>query len=232
MEKFIEKFNIFDIFTMLIPGLITSCLYGVSLSFRYYHIWKGYGNGKYVLFFAFSYFLGVILQEIGTVLDKKYIWKALYGGEPRQIFLAENLAENIFSNQLECKNALRVEKYLKKYIDPELYRNANEKERNSMIFEYCLNICELRGLTFKADKMLVISEMSRSIFWGCVSTIMINLHLISTGSYGSSFLYYESLLLLFVAAIFWGRKKQYEKYRVRILIKVFLIYMEQQSGKK
>lgn len=101
-----------------------------------------------------------------------------------------------------------------------------------MIFEYCLNICELRGLTFKADKMLVISEMSRSIFWGCVSTIMINLHLISTGSYGSSFLYYESLLLLFVAAIFWGRKKQYEKYRVRILIKVFLIYMEQQSGKK
>ena len=145
MEKFIEKFNIFDIFTMLGPGLIISCLYGVSLSFQYYDIWKNYGNGKYVLFFVFSYFLGIIFQEIGTVLDKKCIWKCLYGGEPRQIFLSENLSENIFANQLECKNALRVKKYLKEYIDPELYRNASKKERNSIIFEYCLNICELNG---------------------------------------------------------------------------------------
>ena len=227
MEKFIEKFNIFDIFTMLVPGLIISCLYCVSLSFQYYDIWKNYGNGKYV-FFVFSYFLGLIFQEIGTVLDKKCIWKCLYGGEPRQIFLSENLAENIFSNPLECKNALRV----KKYIDPELYRNASEKEKNSIIFSYCLNICELKGLTFKADKMLVISEMSRSIFWGCVSTIMINLYLISIGSYGSSLLYYEILLLLFVAAVFLWRKKRYEQYRIRILVRVFLIYMEQQGGEK
>ena len=232
MEKFIEKFNIFDIFTMLGPGLIISCLYGVSLSFQYYDIWKNYGNEKYVIFFVFSYFLGIIFQEIGTVLDKKCIWKCLYGGEPRQIFLSENLSENIFANQLECKNALRVKKYIKEYIDPELYRNASQKERNSIIFEYCLNICELNGLTFKADKMLVISEMSRSIFWGCLSTIMINLYLISIGSYGSSFLYYEILLLLFVAAVFLWRKKRYEQYRIRILIRVFLIYMEQQRGEE
>lgn len=51
-----------------------------------------------------------------------FIW-----GEPRQIFLSENLSENIFANQLECKNALRVKKYIKEYIDPELYRNASKR---------------------------------------------------------------------------------------------------------
>lgn len=147
-------------------------------------------------------FLGIIFQEIGTVLDKS-VYGSVYMGENRGRFFCQRICQRIFSaNQLECKNALRVKKYIKEYIDPELYRNASKKERNSIIFKYCLNICELNGLTFKADKMLVISEMSRSIFWGCLSTIMINLYLISIGSYGSSFLYYEILLLLFVPAVF------------------------------
>lgn len=29
MEKFLEKFNIFDLFTMLIPGLIIACIVSV-----------------------------------------------------------------------------------------------------------------------------------------------------------------------------------------------------------
>lgn len=157
-----------------------------------------------------------------------FIW-----GRTEADFFVREFVRRIFSPiNLECKNALRVKKYIKEYIDPELYRNASKKERNSIIFKYCLNICELNGLTFKADKMLVISEMSRSIFWGCLSTIMINLYLISIGSYGSSFLYYEILLLLFVAAVFLWRKKRYEQYRIRILIRVFLIYMEQQDSER
>ena len=75
MEKFIEKFNIFDIFTMLGPGLIISCLYGVSLSFQYYDIWKNYGNGKYVLFFVFSYFLGIIVGYIVSLIIFQIIIK-------------------------------------------------------------------------------------------------------------------------------------------------------------
>lgn len=96
MEKFIEKFNIFDIFTMLGPGLIISCLYGVSLSFQYYDIWKNYGNGKYVIFFVFSYFLGIIFQEIGTVLDKS-VYGSVYMGENRGRFFCQRICQRIFS---------------------------------------------------------------------------------------------------------------------------------------
>ena len=44
MEKFVEKFNIFDIFTMLLPGIVISCLFSISLSFKYYDTWKNYGK--------------------------------------------------------------------------------------------------------------------------------------------------------------------------------------------
>lgn len=33
MDGIIEKFNIFDLFTMLIPGVIISILFGISLSY-------------------------------------------------------------------------------------------------------------------------------------------------------------------------------------------------------
>ena len=34
MDGIIEKFNIFDLFTMLIPGVIISILFGISLSYE------------------------------------------------------------------------------------------------------------------------------------------------------------------------------------------------------
>ncbi len=232
MEKFVEKFNIFDIFTMLLPGIVISCLFSISLSFKYYDTWKNYGNEKYVLFFAFSYVLGVMFQEIGTILDEKYLWKHLCGGELRHIFLSEDCYKNIFDTELAYKNALDIKVYLKKYIDSEIYENASEKEKNALIFEYCLNICEMKGITYKADKMLIISEMSRSIFLGCIFTIVINMYLIFVCSYCSTFLYYEIPLLVISAIIFFYRKIRYEKYRIRILIRIFLIYVQQQTIEK
>jgi len=57
--------------------------------------------------------------------------------------LSEDYYKNIFSTELAYKNALDIENYLKKYINPEIYESANEKEKNAFIFEYCLNICEM-----------------------------------------------------------------------------------------
>lgn len=73
MDKFVEKFNVFDIFTTLLPGAIISCLYGVSLSFEYYDTWEKFSNEKYVIFFIFAYVVGIILHEISTLLDKKFL---------------------------------------------------------------------------------------------------------------------------------------------------------------
>ena len=87
MDGIIEKFNIFDLFTMLIPGVIISILFGISLSYEYYEIWNTFGSEKYTVFIIMSYLCGVVMQQIGNVLDEKIMYKHIYGGHPREIIL-------------------------------------------------------------------------------------------------------------------------------------------------
>lgn len=228
MEKFLEKFNIFDIFTMLLPGIVISSLFGISLSFKYYEIWENWENEKYILFFIISYVCGLIFQEIGTVFDKIFMFKILYGGEPRKIFLLESRHTKIFDDELSYKNALRIKQYLNDYINIETSENVNEEKLNSLMFAYCLNICEMNGLASKADKMIVISEMSRSLFWGCIATIILNVIMIFAFSCHSLFLYGEIPFLIMIAIVFLSRKRRYEQYRIRILLRMFLIYTQSQ----
>lgn len=228
MEKFVEKFNIFDIFTMLLPGIVISSLFGISLSFKYYEEWENWGNEKYILFFIISYACGLIFQEMGTVFDKKFMFKILYGGEPRKIFLLENKYTKIFNDELSYKDALRIKQYLNDYVNIETSENVNEEELNSLMFAYCLNICEMNGLAAKADKMIVISEMSRSLFWGCIATIVLNIIMVFVFSCHSPYLYGEIPFLFIIAIIFLSRKRRYEQYRIRILLRMFLIYTQKQ----
>lgn len=229
MEKFLEKFNIFDIFTMLLPGIVISSLFGISLSFKYYEIWENWENEKYILFFIISYVCGLIFQEIGTVFDKIFMFKILYGGEPRKIFLLESRHTKIFDDELSYKNALRIKQYLNDYINIETSENVNEEKLNSLMIAYCLNICEMNGLASKADKMIVISEMSRSLFWGCIATIILNVIMIFAFSCHSLFLYGEIPFLIMIAIVFLSRKRRYEQYRIRILLRMFLIYTQSQT---
>lgn len=227
MNSFIEKFNIFDLFTMLIPGIIISTLFAISLSFRYYDLWKGLGNEKYVVFFIFSYFCGIIFQEFGTIADNMFMYKILYGGKPREIFLLSDKYKKNFRDEISYKDAIRVKDYFIKFLNINNKKNKSieqQKQLNSLIFSYCLNMLEMNKLTYKADKMLVVSEMSRSIFWGCIFTIILNLFLIFKFSYYYMFYYIENIILIILSVIFIYRKIRYEKYRLRILLRTFLIY--------
>lgn len=58
MEGAIEKFNIFDFFTMLVPGVIISILFCISLSYKYYETWNTFGSEKYTVFIIISYLCG------------------------------------------------------------------------------------------------------------------------------------------------------------------------------
>lgn len=224
MEKFVEKFNMFDIFTMLIPGLINLSLFGISLSFEYYDIWKNYGNEKYVLFFVAAYFYGIIFQEIGTLFDKLFLNKILFGGDPKEIYLLDNINNKfhkVFNDRMTYNDALKISDSLKNYINTKTI--TDPKKYNLLIFTYCLTICELKGISWKADKMVVISEMSRSLFWGCFINVILNIIMIVTCSQESIFLYLEIPFLLISAAIFLIRKKRYIRYRMEILLKAYSI---------
>ena len=229
MEKFVEKFNVFDLFTTLIPGIIIMSLFGISLSFQWYEKWETYGNEKYVIFFVFSYFCGVLFQEIGDFMDKIFMCKILYGGEPRKIFLLNEYKERIFHDELSYENMLEIKEYIDEYVSPKIKKEMDDESYNALVFSYCLNICELNGMSAKIDRMIAISELSRALFWGCIATIVLNLWLLYGGSCNAMFLKYEIIGLCIAALIFMRRKVRFERYRVKMLFRTFLIYQKSKS---
>lgn len=115
MDVILKKFNIFDIFdifTMINPGVIISTLLCILLSFKYYNIWLECGNEKYGIFFIFIYLLGVVLQQIGDVIDEKilYKYKYKYGGNPRNIFLQRDRYFKIINADMTYEDILQVKK--------------------------------------------------------------------------------------------------------------------------
>lgn len=229
MDSFVEKFNIFDLFTTLIPGIIISTLFGISLSFKYYNLWVSLNNEKYIIFFIFSYLCGVIFQELGTMADNTFLYKILYGGKPREIFLLGYRKKAFFNDELSYKDALKVKNYFVNFLSINNYHATEKTELNLFIFSYCLNMSEMKKITNKSDKMIVISEMSRSLFWGCIFTIILNIYMIIRYSFFYEFYYVESSILFILSLIFLYRKIRYEKYRLRILLRTFLIHIRQNN---
>lgn len=110
MENLFEKFNMFDMFTMLIPGVIISTLSCTSLSFEFYNQWVDWGNEKYIIFFVISYLLGIIFQQMGNIIDEKFLYKIIYGGKPREIFLLKDKYKRILNNEWAYNDALNIKK--------------------------------------------------------------------------------------------------------------------------
>ena len=231
MEKFVEKFNIFDLFTMLMPGIASLCALSGVMVFKYYEIWKRADSEKYIVFFVLTYVYGLFLQEIGNFFDKKFLYKILYGGEPRKIFLLEEFQEQIWESEAQYNNACSIRKYLKKYIDFKELKHVSKKDVNYLMFAYCLNKCEMLNLTNKVDRMLALSEMARSLFWGCCFAICMDVYFIATFSSNNIFLWIEMLLFFSLSIVFVNRKKRFEQFYIRILIRYFIIYEKSQNKK-
>lgn len=71
-----DKFNIFDVFSTMLPGMILLCLAYVCMPNLILLFIKEYGVvGKLLLFFIFSYLYGLLLHEIGYVINKAIIVK-------------------------------------------------------------------------------------------------------------------------------------------------------------
>lgn len=226
MDKIVERFNIFDTFTMLIPGIGITSLFYISLSFEYDFLWLNMGNEKYLFYLIFSYFCGIIYQEFGTICDRKFLYEILYKGNPREIVFLKNGHQTILNEDLFFNNALILRDYIIKKFNIQISRNMTdneEKELNSIIFGYCLNMAEDNNLAWKSEKMSVLSEMSRSLFWGCISTIILNFYMLLIYQFYYKFYFIEILLLIFASYIFFKRKERYERYRIRILLRTLLL---------
>lgn len=228
MDTLVEKFDPFELFTNLIPGIILTTLFSASLYLVYGNIWTGLGGEKYFAFFVVCYLTGLMFKELSSLCNPLFLWKLLYGGKPREIFLMEQGHEKIFETEAEYLEAKKAEAFVISRLGIPREKQDNGKKfrtYSNMIFAYCLNILEANGLSKKGSKMQLTAEMSTSLSLGCFLVLVMNGFLMCRDNAHLTFYIIESLVLLAVALILLSRKKRFEKYHVQIIVRYFNLHI-------
>lgn len=223
MDKIFDKFNMFDIFTTFIPGCIIVTLWCFILPNENMLMF----GMKYLSFVIASYFLGLVLQELGCIFDEKFLFKIFYGGNPRKIFLTKDLSKRLIRNPVNYTYIESIrDDVLKKTKMKKSVEKYTEEDVNSFVFSYCMNVLEIKGLNYKFDKMMILSELSRSIFWGCVGLsfwMLYEIHFVDANICYAS----EKMCMLIIICILFAEKKvRYERYRYTIMLRYYKIISE------
>ena len=87
-----------------------------------------------------------------------------------------------------------------------------------------LNTLEANGKEGKAEKMMIASELSRSLALG--STCLMLLHLLESICWHGDFCVLYFVCLIGMIILFSIRKVRYEKYRVSTIIRTFVSLKE------
>lgn len=96
MDNIFEKFGIHDLFGMIVPGIIITVEFLYLLPNFCEDMVREYTRGVvgYFLFLFVSYLVGLVLHEIGTMMDEK---RGLY----RNVFLNGYGEQDVFNNKLK-----------------------------------------------------------------------------------------------------------------------------------
>lgn len=163
MDGIAEKFEVYDLFVVIIPGFISTLCILYLYPDTYTYLYELFCEDKIILYaflIGLSYASGVLLHEIGSAVEKKIIYK---NGEPHEIFLYKDA--KIVSNE---KERILFENMIDgilgnleqgKHSD----KNAFTQEEMRMVFNYCRTELEANGNNVRADKMQSLYGMSRTM---------------------------------------------------------------------
>lgn len=232
MEKLMENLNLFDIIAMLIPGVAFILSTRIALYSVNSQIIDVLDDYTFIAILIFGYIFGFAFQEVGYLVDKKFLHNKCYGGKLKEIFLLDSAKEKIFDNEIYYQMGQAVKKDIigKSKTNTILKCDktwSNEKQLNRFIYNFLLDYLEIHGLKDKSDKMQVLTELSRSLM--IISTICafdsilnIVISCLKTQPYVVQSIINCGVFSI-LAVIFCRLKVRYEKYRIRTMIRIYFI---------
>lgn len=235
METIVEKFDPFDLFTNLIPGVILTTLFSTSVYLSCGETLTSLGAEVYFVFFVVSYLAGLMFKELSSLCNSLFLWKLLYGGRPREIYLTEQKHRKIFDTEAEYLEAKKAETFVTERLGIQPQDREDTKSfrtYSNMIFAYCLNILEANGLAKKGKIMQRSAEMSTSVSLGCFLLLILNGYLMCRYQVNLDIFAAQSAAVLASALLLLLRKKRLERYNVQIIIRYFNLYISGLAGKQ
>lgn len=223
MGSYVSKFGFYEFLALLLPGTVFTQTFLLFSNF-----WRTITEGtvfqmlsteQYAVIIVLGSFLaGLILQELGTIIDRLVLYRLLYGGNPDQVWAD--------------KSPVRICKCLRWIIkDPTSVAKAkdlcavsfgDEKSTPDRYFYFMLNTLEANGIEGKAEKMMIASELSRSLALG--SAILLLLHLSEMVCCNTNFNALYVAYLIGVILLFSIRKVRYERFRFATIVRTFVIH--------
>lgn len=178
MEKIVEKMGLYDIWTILFPGMVliifTKSVYSFMLSLPYLIQGTERSVERYLICFKmkiyvpkdiyellitmiFAYFCGLVLHEISSLIKKKIIYKR---GEP--ISLLFDPKEGVFDEK-------QIQKYMQMFIDLNngkkfaISDKENLKRESRNIFHKMNNELQGNGIANKYVKLNIIYNVCATL---------------------------------------------------------------------
>lgn len=150
MNKILDKFGIYDLVAVLLSG-ISICTFSLLVLQLVYkiHIDIGLQVNETLSFIVISYFLGLIFQECGSLIQKKIhknnalLKKALKVSDESHILLTETEKNGVYA-------------YVKSKLNL-------ENDNDNVVYNYCKFYIIENCDTTRIDKDQSLSAMSRSL---------------------------------------------------------------------
>ena len=211
MENALSRVGLYDFFTILLSGM-TAIIIDYCINVDLENNLTKILNDKFssiIAFLLLSYFIGMILQEISSFLDKKInIFK--FRQKARKNFLNEH--NKVVKNKIELKEYQKLaNKILEKDQTPEEYT----EEECEYVYYYCKTQLELNCKSDKMEKINATYGISRSLMFALIII-------------GIRYLYYNKSLnivifvvLCVIIALFYERCKRFSEYRVRVILRQY-----------
>lgn len=162
MDRILEKFGIYDLIAVLVPGIGMYTLSILVLPMISFDI--NLQVDGMLPFMVVSYFVGLVFQELGSLLlqqklthkNSKLLKMAFKTSSDSHVCLSETEKNDVYS-----------------YVAKELHKNADEIS-DSVVYNYCKFYILENENTSRIDKDQSLSAMSRSfaLYFTCLSVIM------------------------------------------------------------
>lgn len=212
MDSALNKVGLYDFFGVFLTGILVTAIFlclDLPLAFPLEHTDNAVIN--LILFILESYFIGVILQEISSFIDR-HILKIQKTS--RSTFLNSN---KIIKNELELASARHSANEILKINDAgHIFTNSE----NEYVYFHMKTFLETHDKMDAVERINSLFGMSRSLT-AALSFCAI-LYFICNIPYSFAVTLLVVLFLILLIGLFYRRTKRFSRYKVRKIIRLYI----------
>lgn len=217
MDSILDRIGLYDFLGVFISGMLVVVV-SYYLNFPLVNLIENTNSdiANVIILMLESYFLGMILQEASSIIDKKYF---KFRQKAQSNFLNDN--NNVINNELELKAFRKVaNKILKKQTDNHVY----SKDENEYVYYQCKTFLEIHEKSDKINRINSLYAMSRSLIVS-LSLCLVAYAIYNIKSFSIQAFIVISILVLLIF-IFYRRTERFSTYKIRVILRYYKILAE------